>query len=766
MNELIGKPVDRVDGRLKVTGQAKYSAEFGVKGLTYGVAVQSTISKGNIIRIDTSKAEMAPGVITVMTYKNAPRLKQPGAAPGGNKPGAVMLGEKNLLPMQDENIHYNGQYVAVVVAGTFEQAVYAAGLVKVSYQEEKPLFEIEHASDKIYQPKQNMGQDIQFHRGDLSAGMGAAAVTIDETYITPVEHHNPMEPHATIAEWKGDHLEIHDATQNVLGARGGFAQLLGMPEEKVHVISLFLGGGFGCKGAFWPHSILAAMAAKLAKRPVKVVLDRQQMFSSNGHRSRTIQRVALGADNEGHLTAIRHDTTSETSQVHEFIEPSGLATTLLYACPNLQVTHNIVKLDKSTPTFMRAPGEASGTFAIESAMDELACKLKMDPVSLRMANYTDIDPQKNKPFSSKYLKECYSKGAEAIGWSQRNATPRSMREGKWLVGYGMATATYPANRSPASAKVRIYPDGKATGACCTQDIGTGTYTIMTQITAEALGIPLEKVSFKLGDSALPKGPGSGGSQSAASVGPAVRAAGLDAKSKAIHLSIADRVSPLYGLSETDILVEEGRMFSRQDNSKGESYAALLSRHKLPMLEGEATTNVSTRESKQKEPNKAVNSNPAVQEDEAVQRDKYAFHSFGAHFVKVLVDPVHGMVRVAKIVSVMDIGTVLNQKTAESQIMGGAIFAIGMALMEETQYDPVKGRVITASLADYLVPVHADIPEMEVHFVGKPDPYITPIGGRGIGEIGTTGAAAAIANAVFHATGKRVRNLPITPDKLL
>lgn len=778
MNQLTGKPVDRVDGRLKVTGGAKYSAEFDIKNLAYGVTVQSTISKGRISKIDTKEAEALPGVLAIITYKNSMSLHQL-SSEGGGSPGSGKLGEKDLLPLQSDRIFYDGQHLAVVVAETFEQAEHAAHLIKIEYQQEKPIFEIEQNIAEAYKPEKGLGgSEIQLKRGDIEKGLADAEVKLDETYITPVYHHNAMEPHATIAEWNGEQLTIYDSTQSVIGSRNAIAQQLGILPDKVRLISYFIGGGFGSKGFTWPHSVLAPMAAKHVGRPVKIVLTRMQMFTCNGRRSRTIQKIELGSGKNGKLAAIRHANTVETSFVDEFIEPAGTATKLLYDSPNLDVSHSVVRLNKATPCPTRAPGEAPGTFAFEVALDELAYKLKIDPIELRLANYAEKNPHDGHAWSSKYLKECYQQGAAAIGWTKRNVAVGSMKEGHYLVGYGMATAIYPGNRGAAAAKVRLYPDGRAVAACCTQDIGTGTYTILSQIAADALGLPLNLIEVRLGDTQLPKGPNSGGSQTAASAGPAVQEAALDAKSKLIKKAIADKKSPLFGQQEQTISVENGRLFVQSEPTKGETYTDIIKRAGVPMMEGSADITVSTRETQSQEANPTskgrggggeegkADTNPFVKQDQDVDRKKYSFQSFGAQFVKVLVDPDLGTVRVDKVVSVIDIGKVLNLKTAENQVMGGVIFGIGMALMEHTAYDPNNGRVVTRDLADYLVPVNADMPEFNVQFIDKPDPYISPIGARGVGEIGITGITAAITNAVYHATGKRIRELPISPDKLL
>lgn len=770
-NEITGKPVDRVDGRLKVTGGAPYAAEFPLKGLAYGVAVTSTIPKGHIQAIDTSRAKKVPGVLDVLTYKNSMNLH----FPQGSDPGAGKYAEKDLLPLQSDRIFYDGQHIAVVIAETFQAAEYAASLVKVTYQPGEPVLDIHQVLPNARKPRSGLGnQELQTKRGDAAAALKEAPVMLEQTYTTPVYHHNAMEPHATTAAWQGDRLMVYDATQSVYGSKILLANMLGLEPDKVRLVAQFIGGGFGSKGFSWPNTVLAAMAARLVDRPVKLVLARQQMFTTAGRRSQTIQRISLGADKEGKLSSLIHATTSETSFVDEFIEPSGIASAMLYSCPNVAITHQVVSLNRGTPCPMRAPGEATGSFAMEVAMDELAAQLKMDPIALRLVNYAEMEEQKKKPYSSKNLRECYQRGAAAIGWADRKPEPRSMRQGNYLVGYGMATATYPANRSASTARAILFADGHAEIECCTQDIGTGTYTIMTQIAADALALPIEKVQVKLGDSDFPKGANSGGSQVSASVGPAIRAAALGVVAKLAKMAAQDAGSPLHGLDEKAIRASNGGLYTSDGAGQGESYAAILRRLQLDKLEALANTEVSTRaqqaasapasetEEKAKEESKE---NRAVQEDEQTDRKGYAFHSFGAQFVRVLVDPDLYTVRIDRAVSVMDIGKVLNLKTAINQIMGGMIFGFGMALMEGSQYDPTRGRVVTRDLANYLVPVHADMPVFDVQFIDRPDPYISPIGARGIGEIGITGAAAAVANAIYHATGKRVRDLPVSIERL-
>ncbi|HYJ63817.1 MAG TPA: xanthine dehydrogenase family protein molybdopterin-binding subunit [Parafilimonas sp.] len=760
MDSLIGKPIDRKDGPLKVTGTATYAAEWNIKNIAHGVTVQSTITKGTITNIDISAAQKLKGVLGILTYQNAMRLQKIDS----NNPNNGKFAEKDLLPLQTPEIFYNGQHIAVVIAETFEIAEHAASLVKVSYNEDKPVLSLNDNNAAVIQTNQS---GAETHRGDATGNFSSAQVKVEQTYSTPVYHHNAMEPHATTAIWEGDSLTVYDSTQSVYRNRSAISSILGIPNENVRVVSPFIGGGFGSKGFMWANSLLAPMAAKLVNRPVKIALKRtEQMFSCAGRRSLTIQKISIGADNSGKISSTNHTTTCETSFVDVFTERAGIATKILYDVPNMDIEQNIVKLNRGTPCPTRAPGEAPGTYAYEVAMDELADKLNIDPLQLRLINYAETNPDDNKEFSGKNLKECYEKGAQSIGWSNRNNNPGVNKEGDYLVGYGMATATYPANRSKASVKLRIYKEGNAVAVCCTQDIGTGTYTVMAQLMADALGLPIDKVEIKLGDSLYPQGPGSGGSQTMATTGPAVRAAALFAKSKTIKLAIADKKSPLYNQSEENIIAENGRLYVQNDTTKSETYSQILVRNKLQLMEAEATTDVNVKDGEKKPDDNKKEINPFAEKDEEMNKDKYSFHSFGAYFVKVKVDPLVGMVKVEKIAGAMDIGKILNEKTSKSQIMGGAIFGIGMALMEETIYDPKTGRIVTKDLADYLVPVHADMPEFEIMFTDEPDYNIGSVGARGAGEIGITGITAAINNAVYNATGKRIRDLPITPDKLI
>ena len=735
----IGQPLSRVDGRLKVTGGAKYSADMPVADVVYAALITSTIAKGTITGVDTKAAEAVPGVIKVITPANALRLPAQPASPGGKSPRPQ---ERILQMLQDPKVLYQNQPIGVVVADTFERATYAASLVKFQYDEKTPRTDMDKLKENAYKPEKANQDPTDSKRGDLGAGMSLAAAKVTEYYVTPFENHNPMEPHATLSVWDGDHLTVYDATQGIFGVRKVLAETFQMPQDNIRVVSHFLGGGFGCKGSVWSHVVISALAAKQVGRPVKLVLERRQMFGMVGYRPRTEQHLQLGAAHDGTLTATGHNVHTQTSSFDEFVEASAAATRMLYDAPNSETAHRVVRLDAGTPTYMRAPGESSGTFALESAMDELAYALPMDPIALRLKNYAEKDPDTGKPWSSKSLRECYRVAAEQFGWDKRTPAVGSMKtpDGK-LIGYGMATATYPTRRSKSSALARLLPDGTAYVQAGSQDLGTGTYTVMTQTAADALGLPAEKVRFELGDTLMPETPVSGGSQTAASTGSAVQAAGKAARAQAVALAVADTASPLYGLSPDAVDVTAGQMFSKADVTKGETYTALIARHGLPNIEAK------------------TDSGPGAEKDE------YSMHSFGAVFAEVTVDPDFGEVRVQRIVGAYGAGNILNAKTARSQLLGGVVFGIGMALLEETVPDLRIGRVMNADLAEYHIPVNADVPEIDITFVPETDPYVNPLGVKGVGEIGIVGTVAAIANAVYHATGTRVRELPITLDKV-
>lgn len=735
----VGAPMNRVDGRLKVTGGARYSAEMPVANVAHAVMITSTIARGKVAHMDTARAEKAPGVFVVYTPENAPRL------PHGPKPALDPPAGRWVSLMQDDLVHYNGQPIGLVVADTLEHAKAAAALVHTTYTEQKPELDMATAPPA---PTTGSGrpaggkEPVATTRGDFDAGLAQADVHAEYTYTTPFEQHNPMELHATIAQWEGDHLTLYDSSQGIFPARNVVAKTFGVPTENVRLVSHFVGGGFGSKGSVWSHVMLATMAARELKRPVKIELTRRQMFGPVGGRPRTVQRITLGAKKDGTLTALRHVSTSATSELEEWMEPCAVVTRMLYACPNAVTDHKLVRLNMGTPTFMRAPGEASGTFAIESAMDEMAYALKMDPIEFRLKNYADKDAQTGKPFSSKSLTQCYAIGAEKFGWAKRTMEPRSMRDGDALIGWGMATATYPTRRSQAKAAARILPDGRAWVRAGSQDLGTGTYTVMTQVAADALGISPEHVRFELGDTDMPETPVSGGSQTAASVGSAVHAAALAVRSKVVQMAIGDAQSPLHGAAEDDVRVANGTMSLGTNPSKSESYAALIARHGGQPVDAEAT----------QKPGK--------------EAEELSMHAFGAVFAEVRVDRDLGQIRVPRVVGVYGVGNVLNAKTARSQLMGGIVYGMGMGLMEETYIDPRYGRYVNANLEEYHVPVNADVPFIDVSTVEEHDTQVNPIGVKGIGEIGTTGITAALANAVFHATGKRVRDLPVTLDKVV
>lgn len=709
MSQVIGKSVNRKDGRAKVTGQATYSAEHQIPNLVHGYLVTATIASGSIRNIDTQQAEAMPGVLAVFTHKNPPKIF---------KPSNDFINSKIYearLPLSDNKIHYAGQIVGLVVADTLERARHAAHQIQIEYKTQPPQVNAKQAN---YQPAIGMfGENMEykagkFETGDLAATEAGAAATVAATYTTEIEIHAPMEPHALVVNWQeSDSVIIYEPTQWVKGSQKTYAELFGIPQEKVRIVSPYIGGAFGSKAFPWPHAILGIAAAREIKRPLKVVVSRRQMTANTGHRSQTEQTVRLAANSEGKLTAIEHLAKSCTSPVDVFPEPCTSITPVMYATPNLRLKQEIAVLNVGTPTFMRAPGENPGMFALESAMDELAWELNLDPVELRLRNETKEHQRKKLPFSEKYFAECLTTGAEMFGWSQRQMQPRSQQQEELLVGWGMAGATFPAFCRGTSAKVRLFPDGTAQVLTSGNDMGTGAYTVIAMTAAETLGLPVDKIGVELGDSIMPDGGMAGGSQMTASLTPAV----LTACQKVLETA--------------------------QANNAQEAVAKL---RKSGRAAYEATASSAPGE----------------------KGKKLAFQSWGAHFCEVTVDEDIARLRIARWVSVMNIGRVLNSKTAASQIRGGVIMGIGQALMEECHFDPNTGYPVVYDLATYHFPAHADIPRIEVSFVGEPDLDFNPMGVRGCGEIGITGVSAAVANAVYHATGKRIRSLPITPDKLL
>jgi xanthine dehydrogenase YagR molybdenum-binding subunit len=699
--------------------------------MAHAVLVLSTEACGRITRMDTDVAKRLPGVLAVLTHLNSWKLPEGGRA-GVNPPAGRVL---TLL--QDDVVHFNRQPIAVVVAETRDQAAAAAALVKVNYATEPATLNFGEAKPNAHAPEKVNQEPTDSDRGQIGSD---AFATMEAVYTTPMEHHNPMEPHATVAQWQGEKLILYDATQYISGCQGTIAKTLGIPKENVRVICPYVGGGFGCKGSTWAHVPLTAMAARQVARPVKLVLERPQMFGPVGGRPQTEQHLMVSADAGHRFRAMRHDVFSHTSMIEDFTEPSALQTRMQYDCANVKTAHRLVRLSVGTPTFQRAPGEATGTFALESAVDELAYRLNVDPIELRRGNEPSLDQDKRLPWSSRKLLECYQQGAEAFGWSRRNPVPRSMNAGRFKVGLGMATATYPANRSPAAAAASLSMDGLLVVRSGTQDLGTGMYTIMCQLAADTLGFPLERVRFELGDSRFPPAPVSGGSQSTASVAPAVQSAVAEIRRKLVALAVADSGSPVFGAAADDVVIEEAAI-GRRDQARREPVIATLARNGGQGLETQS----------------------AVKPGD--EKQHYSLHSFGAVFAEVHVDPDLGVIRVPRIVARYDVGRLLNSKTGRSQLIGGVVMGIGMALMEESILDERYGRIVNANLAEYHVPTHADIGVIDVGVVEGADPVINPQGARGIGEIGITGVAAAVANAVYHATGVRVRDLPITLDKL-
>jgi xanthine dehydrogenase YagR molybdenum-binding subunit len=734
-----GKAYDRIDGRLKVTGQALYSGDRRPNQVAYGYLLTSTIANGVIKSMDVDEASRTEGTLAIYTPFNPLKLY----SPLGRSEG-VISGDAGP-PLQDRVIQYYGQIIGLVVAESFEQARDAAGRVTVVYGEEKPTASWEAASGAVYAPEIVDGEKAT--TAILDQGVSSideilkkSEVNLEVTYTEPIYHHNPMEPHATTAVWEADRLRIYDTTQFVGGHQRNIAAVLDLDETAIQVICPFVGGAFGCKGSMWMHSPLTAAAARALGRPVRTVLTREQMFTLVGHRPALIQTIALAASREGDLTAVKHDAHSTVAISKEFIEAAAHRTSrFLYKSPNIQVSHKLSPMNVGAPTFMRAPGDAPGMFALECAMDELAVKLGMDPIELRIRNNADVFPGKNLPWSSKNLTECYRLGAEKFGWSKRQAEPGTLKDGDWYLGMGMATALYSANRGIAAAKVRLQADGAARISSATHDLGTGMWTVMAIVGAESLGLPMDRIWPELGDSSLPVAPVAGGSQSTASVGPAIQKAAQSVKAKLIQLAAKEKRSPFHGIDPREISFVNGELVA---GDKHVEFGALLNALGRGFVAATETS----------EPGE--------------EAKKFAFHSFGAQFCEVKVNKWTSEIRVNRVTSVMDIGTVINLKTARSQVIGGIVFGIGMALLEGSHLEEKSGRYANGNFADYLVPTNADVPFIDVHFLNKPDKIFNPLGARGVGEIGITGMPAAIANAVFNATGIRVRDFPIDVEKLI
>jgi xanthine dehydrogenase YagR molybdenum-binding subunit len=731
----IGKPVSRLDGPLKVAGAAPFAAEFPFQNMAYAALAYSTIAKGRIVGLDLAEAEAAPGVVLVMTHRNAPRMAKPPLFLSEQK----AAGGDDLAVMQDDRIHWNGQPVALVLAETQEQADHAKSLIRATYEEAASHTDFVEARAQGTAPSQFMGQPLHNEIGDARKALAEAPFRVDTTCSTPNHNHNPIELHAVTLAWEGEVLRVHDAQQLVAHAAYTLSRVFGVKEDQVIVTSPYVGGGFGSKSV-WQHHILAAAAAKLAQRPVRCVLSREGVYRVVGGRAPTEQRVALGADADGRLTALIHEGVTAKTPHNAMPEPFILPTRSAYACENILLDVQQVELDIIGNTFMRAPGEAVGTVALEIAMDELAHRIGIDPVELRIRNEPDKDPTSGLPFSSRHIVEAWRTGAERFGWDQRNPVPGSRREGEWLIGMGCATGTYPYYRMPGgAARITLTREGHATVDLAVHEMGMGTATAQTQVSAERLGLPMEQVTFNYGDSTLPGVIMAGGSQQTAAIGASV----IAAYNKLVGelLKLAGNDSPLAGLKAGEVGSRDGGLCALDDEARFESYASILGRAQREAIRVEA------------EP------------PQPLETMHWSMHSHSAMFCEVAVNAVTGEPRVRRFLGSFDCGRILNPKTAASQFRGGIIMGLGLALMEETLFDPRNGRIMNANLADYHVPVHMDVPEIDVIWTDIADPH-TPMGAHGIGEIGITGTGAAVANAIYNATGKRVRELPITLDKLL
>ena len=735
----IGRPYNRVDGPLKVSGGARFTAEFEVEGLTHAALVCSTIAKGRATTIDTTAAQAAPGVIGVMTHANAPTMKPPSLM-DVERPRAFAASELPIF--QDDRVYWNGQPLAVVIAETLEQAEYAASLVHVEYEPDTAHVSFDDLKATAAPPKDILGEPTELTIGDTDAGLAAADVTVDNVYRTPWYHHNAIEPHATAAAWNDDgSLTVFESTQTVSGNKYSLADVFAVKPEAVQVIALFVGGGFGGKAGLWQNTVLCVAAAKVTGRPVRLALSREHVFPVVGGRTIAEQRIALGARADGHLTALIHTATTATPAHARYAEQCTFPPRHLYAADTLHVGQKVVNLDTVANTWMRAPGESIGTFALESAIDELAYKLNIDPIELRRINEPAKDPTKGVNFSNRNLIEAYRRGAAQFGWSRRNREPRSQRDGRWLIGQGVATAYYPVYRFPATARIRLSADGTAVVKAAANEMGMGTATVQIQHAAERLGLPIDNVSFEYGDSTLPDSPMAGGSCQTVSIAASVQAAIEKAHRELLRLARGNPQSPLTAAKYEQTGLRDGGLFRIDDSASGETYAAILRNAGKEFLDVEASASM------------------------PLEAMKYSMASYGAQFCEVRVNEESGEVRLSRWLGSFDCGRVINPKTTASQLRGGIVMGIGMALTEETLFDRRNGRIVNPSLAEYHVPVNLDVPPIEILWNDIPDEH-TPLGARGVGELGLTGVAAAVANAIFHATGKRVRDLPITLDKLL
>ncbi len=732
--KVLGAALPRVDGPQKLTGQAMYAADHHLENMLYGYGVYSTITKGTITGIDTSAAKQMPGVVDVFHHNHfTDRIYK---APTNMQKGLKV--DESRLPFEDNKVYYAGQMVAYVVADTFAKAREAALKVKVSYSEDSnPVTSIEQARTAGVKPLEQ--KPVGKSRGDAAAAFDSSAYTHEATYTTPVETHNPMEMHATTAYWENGRLVVYESTQGVTFSRNTIARVFGLVQENVVVKTPFLGSGFGGKLFTWPHCFATAAISRELGKPVNFMVPRSRMFTTTGHRSSTEQTLRVSADENGRLTSISHHTLNSTSEIDNRVESAGVITPIFYKCPNVDVANSVMPMNTGSPASMRAPGAAPGLFASESAIDELAVAMNMDPLELRRKNYTDQDQTTDLPWSDINILEAYDKGAAKFGWDKRNPEPGSMRDGKDVLGWGVAACAWDAMKNPSKASVSFLSTGKGRVSCAIQDIGTGTYNVMAQAVAAATGVAVEDVEVRIGDSDYVDGPLSGGSWATASVLPAVK----DACDKAVEelKSYAVMKNAAFADAKEDDLTFADGMLS-DGNGTSVAFADILKSQKLASAEGEGSSDASMKEG-------------------------YSSRVFGVHFVEVKWDPEIADLRVSRVVSAIDVGKIINHKTATNQVAGAVVMGIGMAMFEHTEYDERTGRPTNNNIAEYLMPVHADMPdELDVILLDKPDYNFSEVGAKGLGEIGITGLAAAITNAVYHATGKRIRDLPVTIDKLI
>ena len=736
----IGQPITRRDGILKVTGGARYAADHHPPGMLYAVLAVSSIARGRVTFLDLAAAKAHPGVVEVMTPDNTPKL----ALDPDAKLHPFMF---RLDLLQNDRVRYANQSIAVVIANTLEAATEGAALLSPRYDTAPARAGLD--SDASFVPPTiGIGSPAEVQHGDVAAGLAAAANRIEATYETPPQYHNPIEPHAIVATWDGDTLSVDTPSQGLAMARDRIAGLFGIPAENIHIRSPFLGGGFGSKGMISGPQVLGIMAARLVGKPVKLVLRREQMFGPVGHRAPTRQTLRMGTDREGALTAIDHHTKTASSTFDDFFEPASDISHTLYASPAIATSHEAVRLDTGTPLFMRAPGEATGSIALESAIDEMALACGMDPLAFRLKNYAEVEPISGKPFSSKALRQCYAQGAERFGWAGRPVAPRQMRDkAGLLVGWGVGTATFPAIMFQAQARAVIRRDAGGTSSGVMEigahDMGQGAATALAQIAADGLGLDIEQVEFRTGTSDLPDGGIAGGSAHTATAGMAVHSAGADVIARLAELAMGDNRSPLFGASNAGVVARGGRLLRRDDESRGESYGDILARAGIAEIDGHGQSAA----------------DPATQSN-------YATHAHGAVFAEVKVDPELGQVRATRLVGAFAAGRVINPRLVRSQYYGGMIWGVSFALHEHAVMDLRSGRPMNPNLGEYHVPVNADVPSLEAILVDEYDPHVNALGIKGVGEIGVTGTAGAVANAVWHATGIRVRQFPITLDRLL